>query len=50
MMTLTGRQLYEIYARKMTEQGVIVDEWDGLEKEDKVAWIATAIEVGLQSE
>jgi hypothetical protein len=47
MMTLTGKELYEIYARKMEYYGVMVDPWDDLEDTDRKAWAATAIEAGL---
>jgi len=42
---VSGRQLYEMYADEMAEQGCDVDAWDDIEDIDKAAWNALAARV-----
>lgn len=42
---MTGRELYELWSRKMNENGVSVDEWEDLEEAGKKAWRSLAVEL-----
>ena len=44
-MNHTGRELYEIYCRKLRELGCVADEWDDIDEIDRNAWSLLAIEL-----
>lgn len=42
-MMRTGQELYALYTRAMSEQGVGIDEWDDLDETERDAWRRLAI-------
>ena len=44
-MNRTGRELYEMYCRKLAQLGVVADEWDDIGEIDRQAWSLLAIEL-----
>lgn len=46
----TGKELYEMFKRKLAEQDCISDEFDDIDQIEQSAWSAFAIEISFDEE